>query len=143
MLVEETAQRAQGLGVKLNGDPPQSWLGVPMIVSGEAIGAISVQDADQENAFTNSDLEFLSTLARQVGIAIRNTFTLEETRERSARQQQLFEASSKIRASTDIQAILETTAREISELLSAKRARIRLESELQSPPEPEEEEVQV
>jgi GAF domain-containing protein/HAMP domain-containing protein len=141
MLVENTYERAQALGAKLVGDPPRSWLGVPLLIRGEPIGTITVQDLEREHAFTNDDMEFLSTLADQVGIAIRNTLTLEETRARSQRQQQLFEASSKIRSSTDIHTILETTAQEISELLHAHRARIQIQTDQTSPPEPHPEEV--
>ncbi|OQY36315.1 MAG: hypothetical protein B6243_03495 [Anaerolineaceae bacterium 4572_5.2] len=126
MLVENTRERASSLGAKTIGEPARSWLGVPLLTHDEPIGTIVVQDIEHENAFTQEDLEFLSTLAAQVSIAIRNTLTLETIHYRSQRQNQLLAATGKIRSSTDMQTILATTAQEISNILNAKSARIEI-----------------
>ncbi len=126
MLVENTQERAEALGAKIVGIPAQSWLGVPMIVQGEPIGTITIQDTKHEQAFDEEDMELLTTLASQIGIAIRNIIYLEATQERSLRQQQLFEATSKLRSSTDMQTILETTVQEVGKMFGTKSARIKV-----------------
>jgi diguanylate cyclase (GGDEF)-like protein/PAS domain S-box-containing protein len=51
---------------------PKSWLGVPITVGDEVIGVISVQDYEQEYIFTDSDVRLLTTIASNIGIAIKN-----------------------------------------------------------------------
>lgn len=50
---------------------PLSWMGVPLHVSGEVAGVLSVQSYEL-NAFTPEDLEFLDLLAVHLGIALEN-----------------------------------------------------------------------
>lgn len=51
---------------------PKSWLGVPMLVGDEVTGILSLQNVDQENAFDDSDVRLLQTLAASMGIALEN-----------------------------------------------------------------------
>lgn len=59
---------------------PHSILVVPMISGGKTIGAISAQSY-QSNAYTENDLQILSTLANQATIALQNSRLLTETRQ--------------------------------------------------------------
>lgn len=63
-----------------NPDLPQtrSEMALPLNISGEVIGALDVQSTEP-NAFSNEDVEVLSTLADQVGIAIQNARLYEQT----------------------------------------------------------------
>ncbi|MCB2219365.1 MAG: PAS domain S-box protein [Bacteroidetes bacterium] len=56
--------------VELMGSMAKVWLGVPMIVKGETIGAIVVQNYKDENAFTEHDLELLNFVSIQISISI-------------------------------------------------------------------------
>lgn len=51
---------------------PKSWLGVPMIVSGQVTGILSLQHVDRENAFDESDVRLLQTLAASMSVALEN-----------------------------------------------------------------------
>jgi GAF domain-containing protein/HAMP domain-containing protein len=55
-----------------------SEMALPLIVSGKIIGALDVQSMEV-NAFTNEDVEVLSTLADQVSIAIQNARLYDQT----------------------------------------------------------------
>jgi GAF domain-containing protein len=65
------------MGAKYLGEPSKSFLGIPLLVENEAVGAIIVQDMLRENRFSENDLNLLSTLAPHVALALRNvqTFT--------------------------------------------------------------------
>jgi len=78
LLNRNTEKEAERLGAKIVGKTAKSWLGVPLIVNGEVIGAIIVQDTAQEGRFSEKDRAFLETLAPQLGISIRNAQLLEE-----------------------------------------------------------------
>jgi transcriptional regulator with GAF, ATPase, and Fis domain len=111
-------------GSRETGALPCSWLGVPLMLSGQAVGALIVQDSQKEMRFNLDDQRLLNTLAGQVAVSIRNASLLENTRRQAERERQLFEITSKIRRSTDIQTVLKTTVRELSTALGARRAHI-------------------
>lgn len=63
---------------------PVSTLAVPMILGGRTIGFLSAQSY-QANVYTEEDLQILSTLANQAGVAIQNGRLFDET-QRLARE---------------------------------------------------------
>jgi GAF domain-containing protein len=126
MIVENTETKAQELGAKVLGKSAKSWLGVPLLATGEVIGAMIVQDLEHEMRFDDDDQRMLSTLASQVAVAIRNTHLLENLSLQAERERQLNQITSKIRSAGDMHGILETTATELSKVLKARRALIKL-----------------
>jgi len=58
---------------------PKSWLGVPMLVGDEVTGILSLQDVDQENAFDESDVRLLQSLAASMSVALENARLFDET----------------------------------------------------------------
>lgn len=55
----------------------RSEMALPLIISGEVIGALDVQSTEP-NAFSNEDVEILTTLSEQVSIAIQNARLYEQ-----------------------------------------------------------------
>jgi GAF domain-containing protein len=66
-----------------------SEIALPLRIAGQIIGALDVQ-SEEIDAFTEKDIEVLSTLAEQVSIAIQNARTLEEARKSLAEAQSAF-----------------------------------------------------
>jgi len=58
---------------------PNSWLGVPMIVGDQVTGILSLQDIDRENAFDQSHVSLLQTLAASMSVALENARLFDET----------------------------------------------------------------
>jgi GAF domain-containing protein len=106
MIVEDTVNRAAALGAKVVGNTAKSWLGVPLLTSGDVIGAIIVQDTEHEHAFDDGDMHFLTTLAAQIAGAIFNTRLLEETRGRALQLQTAAEIARDISGSLDLGELL-------------------------------------
>jgi GAF domain-containing protein len=127
LVVEDTENRFRALGAKLFGAPAKSWLGVPLIVVGEVIGAIIVQDLEHEHRFNEDDQRLLSTLAGQVAITIRHIRLLENARRQAERERLLKEISSKLMSSTDMDTILRTAIHELGRALRASEGIIQLE----------------
>jgi PAS domain S-box-containing protein len=50
----------------------RSFLGVPILLGEQAIGAISVQSIEEEGRFGDADVRLLATIAANVGVAIQN-----------------------------------------------------------------------
>ncbi len=74
--------RLTELGTKMMGRPASSYLGVPIISKGEAIGVISVQNTQAEGRFSEDHVRLLSTIAANVGTAIRNASLFDEIKRR-------------------------------------------------------------
>jgi sigma-B regulation protein RsbU (phosphoserine phosphatase) len=51
---------------------PKSWLGVPMMVGDQVTGILSLQSVTEENAFTDSDVRLMETLAASMSVALEN-----------------------------------------------------------------------
>ena len=75
----------EALGTRGVGTLAKSWLGVPILVSDDAIGVISVQSSIHAGRFGERDVALLTTLAASVGAAIQ-TVRLFRDLEKSERQ---------------------------------------------------------
>ena len=107
MLVEDTMNRATAMGAKISGKPARSWLGVPLIAQGEPIGAIIIQDVENENSFDENDLEFMVALANQISGPIYNNTVLEESRQTALQFETAAEIARDISSSLDLNELLQ------------------------------------
>jgi signal transduction histidine kinase/CheY-like chemotaxis protein len=72
LINKDLDQEAMMIGAIRVGEPARSYLGVPIIVSGKAVGVLSVQSHTQEGLYTLDDERLLTTIASNVGAAIHN-----------------------------------------------------------------------
>lgn len=130
LIVEDTENRARALGaIVTDSKPALSWLGVPIITGGNIMGAIVVQDLQNENRFDEDDVRFLSTLAAQTAIAIRNTQLIASTQGQAERDRQLYTITDKIWQAINIEEVLTTTIEELGKQLDVDRAHIEISLE--------------
>lgn len=106
LLVENVEQRATELGAKVVGKPARSWMGVPMIVQNEPIGALIIQDLEREHAFTAENLNFFAALSNQVAAVIYNVRLLEESRARALQLETAAEIARDISTSLNLDELL-------------------------------------
>src|SRR5580704_10930540 len=67
--------------VELVGTPSPAWLGVPLRTPAATIGVLVVQHYENENAYTERDLEFLGSVGGQIALAIERKRAEEKVRE--------------------------------------------------------------
>jgi PAS domain S-box-containing protein len=77
--------------VELVGTPPPVWMGVPLRAVEETIGVLVVQHYSDPDAYTQRDLEFLSSVGNQIALAIERKRSEEQILLQKARFQSLFE----------------------------------------------------
>jgi PAS domain S-box-containing protein len=114
-------------GIAYVGTPSLSYVGVPIVVGDRAIGVISVQSTKQEGRFGEADVGLLSTIAANVGIAIRNAQLYDETRRRGDEMAALAEVGRELSAAVDLAAVLERIAERARDLLDADTSAVFLE----------------
>lgn len=106
MIIEDTEKRAVAMGAKIAGKPAKSWLGVPLLARGEAIGAIILQDLEREFSFTEADLRFATSAASQVSGAIYNARLLHESQQNALQFETAAEIARDISSSLDLDELL-------------------------------------
>lgn len=99
-------------------DSVRAELAVPLTYRGEMLGILNVE-SDNPGAFGQHDQDILGTLAGSLAAIIINARLLE-------RQRVLFEITNKIRRSSSMEKIMETTANELSRSLRTRRTRIEM-----------------
>jgi sigma-B regulation protein RsbU (phosphoserine phosphatase) len=102
-----------------------SELAVPLLYRNEVLGVLNVE-SEQVNAYTENDEELLGTLGGSLAAIIANARLLDQIRRQAERERLIYEITSKIRRSTDMQTILATTASELSRVVNARRMQVRL-----------------
>jgi GAF domain-containing protein len=103
----------------------KSELAVPLIYRNEVLGVLNVE-SEKTTAYTENDEEMLGTLGGSLAAIIANARLLEQIRSQAERERVLYEITSKIRRSTDMQSILAITASEITKAVGARRTQIEI-----------------
>ena len=106
MLIEDTERRAIAMGAKIAGKPAMSWLGVPLLARGEAIGAIIVQDLEREHSFDTNDMRFMAAVANQVSGVIYNVVLLSQSKRTALQFETAAEIARDISSSLDLDELL-------------------------------------
>jgi GAF domain-containing protein/CheY-like chemotaxis protein len=105
-LLMNTAEQFEEMDRQGVGTAVKSYLGVPIIVGDDAIGAVSVQSIDEAGRFGESDARVLSTIASNVGTAIRNAQLYREAQRRAREMAELAEVGREISATLDLEGLL-------------------------------------
>jgi signal transduction histidine kinase len=126
LLNEAIESRTTELGATSVGMVPQSYLGVPIMVGKQAIGAISVQSTSQTGRFGQVDLNLLSTIATNVGAAIQNAQLYRQTQQHARQQAALAEVGRDVSATLDLTLVLDRIVAHAHELLDADTSAVSL-----------------
>jgi GAF domain-containing protein/HAMP domain-containing protein len=124
MIVEDTEKRSAALGAKLVGKPAKSWLGSPLHIGGKVIGALIVQDLENERSFDENSLRFVNTLASQVSGAIHNIRLLEDSRQRAIQLESAAEIARDISSSLHLDDLLNRAVNMIRDRFSFYHASV-------------------
>ncbi|GEM_PF-2840887 len=118
------------LGAKVvYGYPPKSWVGIPLISKGEAIGIVSIQQYDTENYFSEEDIELLKILSNSISVAIEKLYLFNEAKEKEAEAKIVAEISRTITSFLDLSNIIQQIIEIVFPLISHTTASIYLKKE--------------
>ena len=103
----------------------RSELAVPMVYRNEVLGVLNAE-SEVPDAYSENDEDMLGTLAGSLAAIIANARLLEQLRAQAERDRLIYDATTRIRRSTDIQSIMAATAGELARLTGAQYARIQI-----------------
>jgi GAF domain-containing protein len=123
---DNVTQRLAALGIELIGTESESWLGVPMMIGGEVLGVIAVQSYTTPGLYSEHHRDLLGTIASQAAVALENIRLLEQARERAERERLARTISDRVRHASDREAVMRLALQELSQMLGASQAVVRL-----------------
>jgi len=129
LINENIMSRVRELGQEgaLEGEIPKAGLWVPLTRGDAVHGIISLQNLDRENAFGESDVRLLTTLAGSLSVALENARLfaetqrlLTETNERAAELAIINSVQQGLAAKLDMQSMYELVGDKIREIFDAQ-----------------------
>ncbi|RMF37485.1 MAG: GAF domain-containing protein [Chloroflexi bacterium] len=112
--------------VALSGDGRPAFLAVPIKLRGQVIGVIDLQTAEEGRPWTEDEIALVRAVSDQMALALENVQLFEQTVRRAEREHLVTQISGKIRASTNLEAIVQTAAQELARALGTSRVLVRL-----------------
>jgi GAF domain-containing protein len=100
----------------------------PLVVGGQWIGGITAF-YQEPTVFPEAEVRRLTALSGQAAVVVQGLRHLQEIQARARREALIREITGKIRASTDLETILQTTVTEVSRALGTSHGAIRLGTE--------------
>ncbi|RME06063.1 MAG: GAF domain-containing protein, partial [Anaerolineae bacterium] len=101
-------------------------LRVPLSVRGQQVGVLRLKKPPEQGRWRQEEISLLQDLSEQLGLALESARLLEETQRRAAFEQITGQITSRIRASLDLETVLQTAVHEIRTALNLPRLSIRL-----------------
>jgi PAS domain S-box-containing protein len=126
MLLNRT-EAFEEVGSEVVGTPVRSYLGVPILAGGDALGVISVHSIEEAGRFGEADSRLLSTIAANVGVAIQNARLYRETQRRARETAALAQLGREVGSLLELDPILREIAERARELLDADTSAVFLE----------------
>jgi GAF domain-containing protein len=112
-----------------NGGNEGVGLMVPITLRGETIGLIELGETINTRRWSNDEINLVSSIAEQVGLALEYARLLETTRRRAERERLVSEITTSLRATNDPQQILETAVTQLKHALRVQSVKVHVVSE--------------
>ncbi|MGH2620005.1 MAG: PAS domain S-box protein [Anaerolineales bacterium] len=105
----------------------KSFLGVPIISSDQVTGVIAVEDIEREDAFGETDVRLLTTLAASMGVALENARLfnetnrlLAETKQRAAELEIISSVEQALASKLDMQEVFDLVGDKIAQVFDTQ-----------------------
>mgnify|MGYP000957566363 FL=1 len=94
-------------------------LAVPLKSRDAVIGVVRLSKPEARGAWTSQELNLVNVLAERLGVTLESARLYEESQRRAFRERLVAEISNRLRASRDVETVLQATVRELGEVLGA------------------------
>lgn len=101
-------------------------LELPLKLRGQLLGTIVLERPLQQPAWTEDERLIAEAIAEQAALALDNARLIAETRARAARESMTAEIAARLRASLDVEKVLQTAVLDLGRALGAMEVNIRL-----------------
>ncbi len=98
---------------------PARLLELPLALRGQVLGYLALERPKDAPPWTDEERKVAETILEQTALALDNARLLAETRARAARESTVAEVTARLRASADVERVLQLTIRELGRVLNA------------------------
>ena len=116
LIMDNVSQWLEEHGIASVGEPARSWLGVPMMIGDQVMGALVVQNYERPNAYGERERALLTAIANQAVIAIQNARLFQDTQRRAEELAVVNELTRTISQQMELVPILETVYQQIQRI---------------------------
>jgi GAF domain-containing protein/HAMP domain-containing protein len=99
---------------------------IPLQLRGEIIGAIAMETDDRRRLISDEDQQLLDQIGLQVSVGMDVARLFEQTEQKVERERLISEITTKVRASTNVDIILQTSVKELTQALGIPYGAIQL-----------------
>jgi GAF domain-containing protein len=107
----------------------EKLIALPLISQDQVFGVLTFDHINEEESFTNEQIELAQTIAGQIASTIENAHLFDQTVRRAERERLVAEITTKIRASNDPNTILNTAINELRQALKIPEVQISIQSD--------------
>ena len=104
----------------------QKSIAVPVRVAGQTIGVVAARKPSNAEQWSGEEMKLISTLTDQLGAAVERARLFRESQVIASRQRTITEVGARMRASLQMETMMQTAANEIREVLNLGDVEIRL-----------------
>jgi GAF domain-containing protein len=108
------------------GDGTLPEFALPVRVRGQAIGALEAHKGSDGGDWSPDEVTLLEQLSDQLGVALESARLYQDTQHRAMEERLIGEITSRMRATLDLETVLQTAAEEIYHALGLDRVMVRL-----------------
>lgn len=126
LLTPQTQAGPNPVGLPPSEDTPASWLGVPLIVSEQAIGCLAVSELTTGIEFSSDDIDLLNLISGQVSVAIHNALLYQQAQIRATHLETINHLTSSISSSLNPQQVLTQICRSAALIVNAQSSAVYL-----------------
>ena len=123
LIINENAESVlteMGLESVLVGEPPESWMGIPIILGDRALGMIGSQSVHEPRTYSQRHIGLITSIAGQAAITLQNANLFRQSQRQNEDLLVLNEMSRRMAALTDIRQIVELVYEHTARLMDAR-----------------------
>lgn len=98
----------------------------PITLRGEVLGTLRLQDIDPDRKWSNDEIALVEAISEQLGLTLENLRLFDDTQQRATREQLARKITDKMRASPDVETIIQTGINELAQALGVSRTYVKL-----------------
>jgi PAS domain S-box-containing protein len=106
-----------------------SALTTPLILQGQVIGNISLEDVDPHRQWSGEELALVEAVSQQLALTVENLRLFEDTQRLAAREQITRQITEKMRAAPDFESIIRVGIQEIARVLGSSHVLVELNTD--------------
>ncbi|MBD3286979.1 GAF domain-containing protein, partial [candidate division WOR-3 bacterium] len=120
--------KKRGIDMIVHGEPPLSWLGVPMVSRDKVLGVICAQSINKANIYDENDKNILASIANQAAGMFANVKAYQTLEDQLTERSVINQISQAISSTLDIEELYGLIHDQIKRLINAKNFYIALYS---------------